>query len=65
MTKRDIDRMPLSKQLALVAHLYKCEFVELVQLLGRAVTEVAMVAASMFYAVANYYTHRPHVPRHR
>jgi len=64
MTSKRIDRMPLSKQFALVAHLYKLEIIGLARLAGRTFTEVAMAAGSMVYDVVYYIDHR-HAPRHR
>ena len=64
MTSKDINRMPLRKQFALVAHIYKLEITELARLAGRTFTEVAMAAGTMVLELARYTMHR-HVPRHR
>lgn len=64
MTTKEINAMPIGKQFALVAHLYKLEIIELSQLCGRWFTEVAMAAGRIFYELGTYHKHRQ-VPRHR
>lgn len=64
MTTKEINSMPLRKQFAVVAHLYKLEFIELTQLAGRWFTEVAMAAGRMVLELAYYHPHH-RAPRHR
>lgn len=63
MTTREINGMPLRKQFALVAHLYRLEFVELSRLCGRWFMEVAEAAGRIVYELAAYHRHVQH--RHR
>lgn len=63
MTTRDQRKpMPLRKQFALTAHLFKLELMDLSRMTGRCVTEVAVAAAAPFVGLARYHKHR-HVPR--
>lgn len=66
MTTEDIDSMPLRKQFALVAHIYKLEIAGMARLVGRTFIEAAMAAATMVCDIAHYTEHRHgHVPKHR
>lgn len=61
MTRREIDRiaarLPVHKQVALELLEVRDEMRDLTHLLGRAVTEVAIAAASVFYSLSVYPRH--------
>lgn len=64
MTSREINRMPLRKQFAIVAHLYKLELFELCHLCGNAFMDAARAAACIVYELSAYHHHKHRHVRH-
>lgn len=58
MTSREINQMPLRRQFAMVAHLYRLELTDLCRLCGRWFIETATAAGQLVYELGNYHKHR-------